>query len=85
MYRDGDPDDGLGALVQRRRRDQTVVGGLYHQLVAPHLVHNKCSVEVDLVFALCLCLFCYVAVCLCLCLCLQSDDDLATSSLLSLQ
>ena len=64
MYRDGDPDDGLGALVQRRRRDQTVVGGLYHQLVATHLVHNKCSVEVDLVFALCLCLFCCVSVCL---------------------
>ena len=56
MYGDGDPDDGLGALVQRRRRDQTVVGRLYHQLVATHLV--------DLVFALCLCLclFCYVSV-----------------------
>ena len=53
MYGDGDPDDGLGALVQRRRRDQTVVGRLYHQLVATHLVHNKCSVEV----CLCVCLF----------------------------
>ena len=37
MCGDGDPDDGLGALVQRRRRDQTVVGGLYHQLAAAHL------------------------------------------------
>ena len=73
MYGDGDPDDGLGALVQRRRRDQTVVGGLYHQLVATHLVHNKCSVEVDLVFALCLCLclFCYVSVSLFVCLSLS--------------
>ena len=33
---DGDPDDRLGA-VQRRGRDQTIVGGLDHQLAASHL------------------------------------------------
>ena len=36
MYGDGDPDDGLAA-VERGRCYQTVVGGLYHQLAAPHL------------------------------------------------
>ena len=36
MYGDGDPYDGLAA-VERRGRDQTVVGRLYHQLAAPNL------------------------------------------------
>ena len=44
MYGDGDPDDGLAA-VERRGRDQTVVGRLYHKLAAPNLgkkdEHNK--------------------------------------------
>ena len=33
---DGDPDDRLGA-VERWGRDQTIVGGLDHQLAASHL------------------------------------------------
>ena len=40
MYGDGDPDDGLAA-VERRGRYQTVVGGLYHQLAAAHLVEHQ--------------------------------------------
>ena len=40
MYGDGDPDDGLAA-VERRRCYQTVVGGLYHQLAAAHLVQIR--------------------------------------------
>ena len=37
---DGDPDDRLGA-VEGRRRDQTIVRGLDHQLAAAHLSANK--------------------------------------------
>ena len=40
MYGDGDPDDGLAA-VERRGCYQTVVGGLYHQLAAAHLVQIR--------------------------------------------
>ena len=40
MYGDGDPDDGLAA-VEGRGRYQTVVGGLYHQLAAAHLVEHQ--------------------------------------------
>ena len=40
MDGDGDPDDRLGA-VEGRRRDQTIIRGLDHQLAATHLSANK--------------------------------------------
>ena len=71
MYGDGDPDDGLGAFVQRRRSDQTIVGRLYHQLAAPNLfIFSICLFVCLSVFCICLFVFLYVCMFVCLYVCL---------------
>ena len=47
MYGDGDPYDGLAA-VERRGRDQTVVGRLYHQLATAHL-DNQDDIQMTMI------------------------------------